>query len=226
MSQHGHENESAVRRILATSGWTLVRDRRPGGVHREVFLTGDGYVVKRFTHPGAPPRVRRPWAIEHRALERLGGRGAPRPVGYVVDELDHRVTATLVRHYLEGEPVGPVDEGLLGEIAGLLAGFHEAGVATNDAHLSNFVRMPDGRLGFLDFGRARVFRRASPLLYAGVAMELHRFRRTTTKQDEDRWRAFLEAYFRRSPFGRVGNRLVRALLAIDMWRYGLRKRGR
>jgi len=226
VSHRGHENETAVRRVLATDGWTLVRDRTPGGVHREVFLTGDGHVVKRFTHPGAPPRFRRPWVVEHRALVRLDGRGAPRPVGYVLDEAEGRVTATLVRNYLEGEPVGPLDDGLVSEIASLLAGFHEAGVATNDAHLSNFVRMPDGNLGFLDFGRARVFSRANPLLYAGVAMELHRFKRATLKQDERRWEAFLAAYFRQSPFGGFGDRLVRALLAIDMWRYGLRKRGR
>ena len=220
------ENESAVRQVLATTGWTLVRDRSPGGVHREVFLTGDGHVVKRFTHPGKPPRFRQPWVVEHRALERLGGRGAPRPIGYVRDEADGRVTATMVRHYLEGEPVGPVDDELTSEIASLLAEFHDAGVATNDAHLNNFVRMRDGKLGFLDFGRARVFSRANPLLYAGVAMELHRFRRATLKQDERRWEAFLGTYFHRSPFGTLGNRLIRALLAIDIWRYGLRKRGR
>jgi len=226
VSQRGQKNENAVRRVLATSGWTLVRDRTPGGVHREVFLTGDGYVVKRFTHPGQPPRFRQPWVVEHRALERLGGRGAPGPVGYVLDQADGRVTATLVRHYLAGEPVGPVDDALVSQIAGLLAVFHAAGVATNDAHINNFIRMPDGHLGFLDFGRARLFSRSNPLLYAGVAMELHRFKRATLKQDDRLWAAFLGAYFRQSPFGGLGNRLVRGLLAVDMWRYGLRKRGR
>ncbi len=80
-------------------------------------------------------------------------------------------------------------------------------------------RNANGSLVFLDFGRARIFSRLSPLLFAGVAVDLHRFYRATLKGDQDLWEKFLDAYFRRSIFGRRGRGAVRRLLAFDMRRY-------
>ena len=213
------KNAESVRRVLATGRWTLLQSRNVRGVHREVFLTGDGHVVKRYTHEGRPPLIRRPWVQEHRALSRLQGRGAPLPVGYVSERSAGRRRVILVRHFVAGAPVGILEASVLEEIANLMARFHEAGVTTDDAHRHNFIRGANGDLVFLDFGRARVFSRHSPLLFAGVAVDLHRFYRATLKRDQELWEKFLDAYFRRSAFGRRGQRVVRRLLAFDMRRY-------
>lgn len=213
------ENGERVRSVLASGRLSLLQRREVRGTLREVFLTGDGYVVKRYTHGGPPPRFRRPWVLEHRALSRLRGQGAPAPVGYLVDKQEGTVQATLVRRYVEGKPVGGIDRALASEIAALLARFHAAGVTTDDAHRHNFIHDSDGDLVFLDFGRARTFGRRNPLLLAGVAVDLHRFNRATLKRDAGMWDHFLEEYFRRSPFGAVGNRILHRLIAFDMWRY-------
>lgn len=220
MSIMPDRNAAAVRRILESGDWSLLHRRRVRGVLREAFLTSDGYVIKRYTHPGRPPLVRRPWSLEDRALRRLHGDGAPLPVGYVVDRMDDGLRATLVRHYLAGQPVTSIETSTLEEVAGLLARFHDAGVTTDDAHLQNFLRTDDGALAFLDFGRARIFYRHNPLLLAGVAVDMHRFYRATLKRDDRLWSDFLDSYFRQSPFGAASKRLVRWLLALDMWRYG------
>ncbi len=213
------KNAESVRRVLATGNWTLLQTRNVRGVHREVFLTGDGHVVKRYTHDSRAPLIRRPWVQEHRALSRLQGQGAPLPVGYVSERSAGRLRVSLVRHFVSGAPVGILEASVLEEIANLMARFHEAGVTTDDAHRHNFIRGANGDLVFLDFGRARVFSRHSPLLFAGVAVDLHRFYRATLKRDQELWEKFLDAYFRRSAFGRRGQRVVRRLLAFDMRRY-------
>ena len=213
-------NAAAVRRILESGDWSLLHRRQVRGVLREAFVTSDGYVIKRYTHLGRPPLIRRPWSLEHRALRRLQGDGAPLPVGYVVDRVDGSLRATLVRHYLAGEPVTSLEPSTVEEIAGLLARFHDAGVTTDDAHLQNFLHADHGALAFLDFGRARIFHRYNPLLLAGVAVDLHRFYRAALKRDDRLWSRFLESYFRQSPFRPAGKRLIRWLLAVDMRRYG------
>lgn len=214
-----NKNAASVRRVLATGQWTLLQTRRVRGVHREVFLTGDGHVVKRYTHEGRPPLIRRPWVQEHRALSRLQGQGAPLPVGYISEMSGGRRQVILVRHYVEGAPVEAIEASILEEIANLMVRFHDAGVTTDDAHRHNFIRNANGSLVFLDFGRARVFSRHNPLLFAGVAVDLHRFYRATLKRNQDLWERFLDAYFRRSTFGPRGQKAVRRLLALDMRRY-------
>lgn len=214
-----HKNADSVRRVLATRDWTLLQQREIRGVSREVFRTPDGYVVKRYLHHTRPQRIRRPWVLEHRALCRLQGRGAPRPVGYLEESVDGKPRVSLVRSFVEGQPIGEIDTSLASEIATLLAGFHAAGVTTDDAHRHNFVRSRQAGLVFLDFGRARVFHRSNPLLMAAIAVDLHRFYRASLKRDDDVWGPFLDAYFRHSTFGALGNALIRRLVAIDMRRY-------
>lgn len=214
-----NKNAESVRRILAAGDWTLLQKRNVRGVCREVFLVGNGYVVKRYTHEGRPPLFRRPWVQEDRALHRLRGEGAPLPVGYISETSGGRRRVILVRHFVPGEPIENLDAPILEEIAALMVRFHGSGVTTDDAHRHNFIRDLRGQLAFLDFGRARIFSRYDPLLFAGVAVDLHRFYRAALKRDRNLWKIFLEAYFERSTFGPRGKRLTRSLLAFDMRRY-------
>lgn len=212
-------NGPAVRRVMDAGQQSLIRRRDVRGVLREVFATSDGFVLKRYTHRTSPPRFRRPWVLEYRALDRLRGRGAPMVLGYLTEQTERGFRATLVRQFVPGEPIGDIDTGLASEIAGLLVRFHVAGVTTDDAHRHNFIRVPDGGLAFLDFGRARTFHRWSPLLPAGIAVDLHRFFRAGLKRDHELWQVFLDEYFRRCPFGPIRQAMIRRLIAFDVWRY-------
>lgn len=214
------KNGPAVRRVIDSGEQSLVHRRDVRGVLREVFTTGDGFVLKRYTHRNSPPHFRRPWVLEYRALIRLGGRNAPLVVGYLTEQTVQGFRATLVRRFVPGDPIGNIDVGLAAEIAGLLARFHGAGVTTDDAHRHNLIRVPEGGLAFLDFGRARTFPRWSPLLPAGIAVDLHRFFRAGLKRNQALWQVFLDEYFGRCPFGPARQWLIRRLIAFDIWRYG------
>jgi hypothetical protein len=214
------KNGPAVRRVIDSGQRSLIHRRDVRGVLREVFATSDGFVLKRYTHRKSPPRFRRPWVLEYRALDRLDGSGAPRVLGYLTEHTGQGFRATLVRRFVPGEPIGNIDMGLAIEIAGLLVHIHVEGVTTDDAHRHNFIRVADGGLAFLDFGRARTFPPWSPLLPAAIAVDLHRFFRAGLKRNRELWQVFLDEYFRRCPFGAVRQRLIRRLIAFDVWRYG------
>lgn len=215
-----------MRRVIAAGPLSLIHQREVRGVLREVFRVGDGHVLKRYTYAGPQPRLRHPWVVEYSALTRLGGRGAPSVVGYATERDGDSFRGMLLRRFLPGDPVGAIDRGLADEIARLLAGFHGAGVTTEDAHRHNFLRLKDGDLAFMDFGRARVFGTWNPLLPAGIAFDLHRFGRACLNGDQATWGSFLDEYFRHCPFPATRRTWIRRLLDLEIRRYRMIKGGR
>lgn len=98
------------------------------------------------------------------------------------------------KEHLVGEPLTRLTPADLPRVAELLAQFHLRAVVTNDPSRENFLRQSDGRLAFLDFGRAHVHRRHSPWLYADIGKELARLHRTAIGNDAAHWSRFLAAY--------------------------------
>ncbi|MDH4031829.1 MAG: lipopolysaccharide kinase InaA family protein [Chromatiales bacterium] len=220
------DNGDRVREILASSDeLELLQERYVGGVLRTVSKKSDRFVIKRYVHAGGARPRRCPWVAENAALKRLRGLHAPEPIGFVEQRSDSGMTATLVRRYVAGEPVAEPDDGLAREMASLMAALHGRGVTTEDAHRHNFLRSAEGGLVFLDFGKARVFRTGSPLLYAGVAFELHRFFRAALGRDAGLWQIFIDEYQRCSSFGLLGRAAVSWLLRLETWRYRVVKGG-
>lgn len=218
-------NGARVREILAGAVMpTPVRVRESRGIAREVFLLDSRYVVKRYTCAVRPRAARRPWFMEDAALRRLEGGGAPLPVGFVEERSDGRLRATLVRGFVVGTPVEKLDAELVTEMAASIAAIHGRGVITEDAHRENFVRTTDGSLAFVDFGKARTFGRGNPLLYAGIAFDLHRLYRAALDRDASLWRRFYEAYVEAVPFSSWKIWAIRSLLGIERLRYRLVKR--
>jgi hypothetical protein len=220
-------NPDEVRRLLAAAGQRRPLGRRQAGeTLREVFRLDRGYVLKRYTLPLDVRRYRRPWLREHDALERLDGWHVPRTVGYVEDIDGERRVVCYVRSYVSARPVVAVDVAALRDMATVLAGFHRRAVVTDDALLQNFMRARDGRLVFVDMGRARLFRPHSPLLALGIALELTKFRRASLRGDDALFRAFTEAYFEASHLRRTGRTIVRLLMRLLIWQRGVRDRQR
>src|SRR5690606_39539356 len=146
---------------------------------REVFLTSNGYVLKRYTHFPGRKDYRRVWSREHNALVRLSGLPAPKSLGFA--KVAHQPGTTSVLHLrtmLEGAPVQWNPHGDMQRLAQLLSAFHKHRVVTLDPQQENFIRLDQstGKLGSIDLGRARAFRGTTPLMLATVANELTRLR--------------------------------------------------
>ena len=168
-------------------------------------------MVKAFEYPeGAKPHSR-PWERERAALLRLHGERAEAETG-IVERTEggmHRVW--FVRPFVEGEAVETFAREEMPEVAARIAELHARGVVTDDASAGNFLRTADGRLEFMDFGRARIYRGRAPAWMAGK--EIAKLYREGFGYDGELFRSFWRAYL---AFARPA-RLRRFLLEIS-WR--------
>lgn len=203
---------STAQDILAgAQRWELLRKRRAKETLRSVFRVDDRYVAKQFEIPLAARRYRRPWLAEDACLRRLDGRGAPRSFGWFEETAGDRRVVWLVKEYVAGTPVETFSAADLPAAARLLAGVHGLAVFTDDASAGNFLRTPDGQMEFLDFGRARPYRRAGWRFDAAIGCELAKLRREGFRWDDALWRAFRPLYF--EALGASRGRQIRIRLA-------------
>lgn len=217
-------NAGNVERIIAGARRREnVRTRQREDALREVFVLDDAYVLKQYTWDAGRPLPRPLWIIEHEALARLEGLPVPRSIGFRARTGDDRRIVEYVRTYLPGAPVarfGLEEARLAGQ---LLADIHARKVVTDDALKGNFLRLPDGALGFVDFGRARVYRRISAAMTTLAGRELAKVRRHCLEHDPDRVAAFETAYFRAAPLGPAGRCWVKIVADVTVALRRLRK---
>jgi len=173
----------------------LLRERQARETHRAVYLLDDTYVVKQFTLPAAARNPRTPWRTEDAALQRAAPAFAPRSFGVVEHIEGDRRVACLVKAYVPGRVLDRLGVAEAPDAAALMAGLHRLGVVTDDANATNLLRAEDGRLLFLDLGRARLHDRAGWALRRDIGRELAKLRREGFAWDRAAWRTFLPAYF-------------------------------
>lgn len=191
--------------------WELLRKRRAKETLRSVFRVDGRYVAKKFEIPLGTRRYRRPWLAEDACLRRLAGADAPRSFGWFEEIEDGQRVVWLVKEYVAGEPVSAFATGDLPAVARLLARVHGCGIVTDDANAGNFLRTLDGQMEFLDFGRARPYRRAGWRFDAAIGCELAKLRREGFRWDAALWRAFRPLYF--AALGASRGRQIRIRLA-------------
>ncbi len=188
--------------------WELLRKRRAKETQRSVFRVDGHYVAKKFEIPLDVRSYRRPWLAEDACLRRLDGDGAPCSYGcFEETEADQRVV-WLVKEFVAGEPVETFAAADLPAAARLMARIHNRLIITDDASAGNFIRTLDGEMQFLDFGRARLFRRSGPWFDLHVGWELAKLRREGFRWNDELWQAFVPLYV--EALG--GSRLRRARL--------------
>ena len=218
-------NPAAVRRSLAGLRESrLLAERQARDSYRRVSLLGERYVLKEFIYgPGTRPD-RRPWRREHAALAHLADPTLPTSVGYLSETTDDGWRVRYLRGFVPGVALEGFDAASAAEAGVLLAGLHTRGVVTDDALTQNFMRAPDGRLFFLDYGTSRIFSPRNPLLLVWIALEHCRYLRASLGGDAELWAAFREAYFRAAGGGRSAETVIRTLSRLIRWQRRLRGR--
>jgi tRNA A-37 threonylcarbamoyl transferase component Bud32 len=109
-------------------------------------------------------------------------------------------------------------------VADLLAYIHRRGVLTCDPAPENFIRLADGRISFIDFGRAKVMKNRGGRYLYHLGKELARVEHHTFSNDRDRYARFYDAYKKRIRLSRAAEVLV--YLSCRAWaaRWTLRQR--
>lgn len=110
------------------------------------------------------------------------------------EESDHRIV-WLVKEYLPGTPLEIFTAIDLPDLATLLARLHSRRVITDDAYPGNFLRNLDGRLMYLDLGRAQTASRLNPFFPFQIGWELAKLYRQGFRRNPKLWNAFLPLYF-------------------------------
>jgi hypothetical protein len=217
-------NETKVRAILDNpESVERLTERRARDGDRQVFLLDGRYIVKRFAYSDSAPPTHRPWRREHDALCHLAEPTLPESIGYVEDHQDESRVIRYVRTYVPGEPVSGFDEASAREAGELLAALHARGVVTDDAQTQNFMRTADGRMFFLDFGKARIFTAGDPRFPIWIALDHCRFLRASINWDDALWAAFRRGYFDATSLGKVQQTAVRAVTFLLLWQRRLRR---
>lgn len=191
-----------------------VKERWIHNTLREVFLTPNSYVLKRYTHFPGRKDYRKVWSREHNALVRLSGLPVPKSLGFA--KVAHQPGTTSVLHLrtmLEGAPVQWSPNGDMQRLARLLSAFHKQRVVTLDPQQENFIRLDQstGELGFIDLGRARVFGGTTPLMLVNVGKELARLSIEGGLSPEQ-FQLFLSHYQNEADLTPFQQRVVRASL--------------
>lgn len=154
---------------------TRVKERWIYNTLREVFLTTNGYVLKRYSHFPGRKDYRKVWKREHDALSKLSDLSTPDSMDYISVNHGAGITGVLhLRTLLPGLPAVWQSEDDVKNLADLMARIHQRHVVTLDPQQENFIRTDNREhpVGFIDFGRARVFRSMSPLMLINVGKEL------------------------------------------------------
>ncbi|WP_144823752.1 hypothetical protein [Marinobacter piscensis] len=168
-----------IKTVAATHDLALIKKRWAYNTLREVFLTENGYVLKRYTHFPGRKDYRKIWQREHDALKRLEGLNTPDSIGYLNVKHSARISGTLhLRTFLPGSAVDWSNEQSLQSLAALIAGIHKKHVVLLDPQRENFIctHSQPVSLSFIDFGRARVFRGMNPLTLLHIGKDLAKLR--------------------------------------------------
>lgn len=180
----------------------LIRKKRKKNLIHEIYRY-DHTLVKRFIKIAPLPDMRRPWQMEDAALRRLEGLGVPETYGFSIKKKNKKTEILYARQYLDGSPIagfGPED---MDSMAKMIAEIHLRGVITRDPSLENFIRTPEGKVVFIDFGRSLLFHPKNPLILDYMGKELARIWFHAFAGNELLFARFRKAYFDRMALGRM-----------------------
>ena len=213
-----------IQHLLATrSSWQILHHRQAKETRRTVFVAQDRYIIKQFEIPERCRHYRRPWLIEHRALQRLNGRHAPRSHGYLEAQADGIKSFWRINDVIPGRIVEAFPPQEFPVVARLMAQLHHHGVAPNDANIANFVRTPAGEILYLDFGRAILWRRAPLRSILYIGHDLAKFRREIFRENLRQYQEFLHHHLAALATPPVRRRAIRLAARYHYFHRSIRK---
>lgn len=203
---------------------TAIRPREHKGY--SVYRIGDQYTYKRFHFPlDQLPDEEGDWSLESRILTAAYGvPGVPVSYGYNCHRIGDELVVHYLREYIDGELIQQVTKELGYQMADFFAQLHSRLVTTNDAHLLNFIVTSEGKLYFIDFGKASQFNRRDFSFYLKVGRELTKAKQSIDDYNPKNWPGFLARYYQGSRYSSGERTLMKLVLGALSLREGYRTR--
>ncbi len=180
----------------------LITRKKKKNIIHEIYLY-DQTLVKRFIKIAPRPDTRKVWKMEDMALRRLEGLNVPKTYGFVEKNCNNATEIIYAREYLEGKVVESFVEEDIEPLARMMAQIHQRGVITRDPSLDNFIRTPDGKILFIDFGRSVVLNPKNPAIIVFLGKELARMHCHAFAGDDQLYNLYHEKYFELFPHTKV-----------------------
>jgi tRNA A-37 threonylcarbamoyl transferase component Bud32 len=192
----------------------LIRKKKKKNIISEIYRYNNT-LVKRFIKTALFPDTRAVWRIEDTALRRLSGLNVPKTYGFSQKKVNGALEIMYVREFIDGAAIDKFEISDMAPLARMIAQIHARGVVTRDPSLENFIRTPDGKIVFIDFGRSAIFNPKNPVLIDYQAKELARVRCHAFVGDDVLYDLFHDLYFVFFPCGKVRRRLMEFI--ADRW---------
>ena len=158
-------------------------------VLREVYREGNR-VVKCFQYPVGAKRPRPVWAIEHRALCRLGRES----FGFTRHIEGDKVNIRFEKPWVPGKPLECLKPEHMSALAKCLQAIHRHAILCGDPQIENFLLDEAGEIHLVDFGRAQCFLWRSPWFFLRLGHEFERLYREGLLYNSDCIKRFSEMY--------------------------------
>jgi serine/threonine protein kinase len=185
----------------------LIRRKKKKNIIHEIYRY-DQTLVKRFIKIAPFPDIRQVWKLEDAALKRLSGLSVPKTYGFIVNRLNGAQEIIYAREFIDGKPVEGFSVEEMEPLARMMAKIHARGVITRDPSLENFIRTPEGRILFIDFGRAVLLNPKNPVIIDYLGKELARLRCHGLAGDDALYGRFCDFYFKALPGNSVSHGLI------------------
>ncbi len=186
----------------------LLHKKRKKNLITEVYRY-DRVIGKRFRKTALFPDMRRVWALEHNALKRLEGLPVPTSYGFVKKTGGGGTEIIYAREFIDGQSVKQFFFSDIKPLAKIMARIHNRGVITRDPSPENFIKTPDGKILFIDFGRSVLLNPKNPAMVYYLGKELARIHHHTFRDDDTLYMPFNKTYFRVLEGNAVRHRAIR-----------------
>lgn len=168
----------------------------------------DGLIIKRYKVLTIKGFIRGRWRREHAALKRLAKHNVPAPKShFVVAEAKNIYTHQ--RESIPGFALTSWNADQAAELGIYIAKVHKAGVTLGDMAMDNFLITNEGRLVFIDYGRARVFFWRGLSFYFFASKDILRTSQRLLGGTPDFSRIFYETYRKTIGMGSISMTLMR-----------------
>jgi tRNA A-37 threonylcarbamoyl transferase component Bud32 len=159
------------------------------------------FIIKQFSFDNKHRPKINWWQLEDNALSLLSGElGCPKSYGFIEENHEHKRCVYLVREKIIGKTLKEIGQKVLtekqsAETGVLLAQLHNRNIVTRDCHLENLLLTEKNTLSFIDFGKARHYKRQSTLFYFQAGWDCWKSMWRCNKLDKNLCSLMMDSYW-------------------------------
>lgn len=167
----------------------------------ENYELDNRFIIKQFSFENKHRPKTNWWKIEDYALSILDGDlGCPKSYGFIEENNGHKRCVYLVKEKINGKTLEEIGKKILTEeqsteTGSLLAQLHNRNIVTRDCHLENLLLTEKNTLSFIDFGKARHYKKQNTIFYFQAGWDCWKAMWRCNKLDRNLCNLMMDSYW-------------------------------